>query len=95
MNMISVCGTDCSVCYCYGSLCRGCNELLGKVFHMPEGKACDIYECTVNVKKYGSCGKCEELPCDIWRKTRDPKFTDEEFEENIRGRVANLSKMCS
>ena len=90
MSMISVCGTDCSTCYCYGELCKGCNELQGKVFHIPEGKACRIYECTVNTKKYSSCGKCDKLPCDIWRSTRDPKFSDEEFEENIRERMSNL-----
>ena len=29
----------------------------------------------------------------IWRSTRDPKFTDEEFEENIRERIENLGKI--
>lgn len=90
MSMISVCGSDCSACYCYGNVCNGCNEAEGKVFHMPEGEVCPIYECTVITNRYGHCGECEELPCHIWRSTRDPKFTDEEFEENIRERVANL-----
>ncbi len=93
MSMISVCGADCEKCYCYGDLCKGCNEAQGKVFHMPEGKACTIYECTVNTKNYSNCGKCEKLPCDIWRATRDPKFTDEEFEDNINERIENLSKL--
>jgi Fe-S oxidoreductase len=43
--------------------------------------------------KYNHCGKCEKAPCDIWRSTRDPKFTDEEFEENIRERITNLKLM--
>ena len=51
MSMISVCGADCAACYCYGSMCNGCNEAEGKVFHVPEGKACTIYECTVNTNK--------------------------------------------
>ena len=59
---------------------------------MPEGKTCTIYECTVSTNKYSHCGKCEKLPCDIWRSTRDPKFTDEEFEENIKERMGNLAK---
>jgi hypothetical protein len=60
---------------------------------MPEGQTCAIYECTVNTHKYGNCGKCDKVPCDIWRKTRDPKFTDEEFENNIRERISNLSRL--
>lgn len=50
---ISVCGTDCSVCYCFGKMCNGCNSCEGKVFHAPEGKVCPIYDCvkTVNVCK--------------------------------------------
>ncbi|NLL72322.1 MAG: DUF3795 domain-containing protein [Clostridiales bacterium] len=91
--MMSVCGTDCSTCYCYEEkMCNGCNEAKGKVFHMAEGKACRIYDCTVN-NKHGHCGNCDKLPCDIWRSTRDPKFTDQEFDENIRERMANLKKI--
>lgn len=92
--MMSVCGSDCSACYCYEEkMCNGCNEAKGKVFHMPEGKACTIYDCTVNTYKYSHCGNCDKLPCDIWKSTRDPKFTDEEFEENINERILNLRKM--
>lgn len=32
------------------------------------------------------------VPCDIWRSTRDHKFTDEEFDANIRERIGNLDK---
>lgn len=70
--------------------CARAVMIKGKVFHMPEGKACTIYECTVNTHEYSNCGKCDKVPCDIWRATRDPKFTDEEFEENIRERTRNL-----
>ena len=48
---LSVCGTDCSACYCYGNMCIGCNECEGKVFHAPDGQACAIYDCTVHNKK--------------------------------------------
>ena len=87
---LCVCGTDCSACYCYGKMCSGCNDLKGKVFHVPEGKACAIYDCTANQKKLKSCGECVEVPCDIWKKTRDPKYSDEEFAENIQMRIQAL-----
>ena len=41
---LSVCGTDCKACYCFGSMCTGCHACSGKVFHVPEGKACAIYD---------------------------------------------------
>ncbi|MBD5468394.1 MAG: hypothetical protein HDR21_09620 [Lachnospiraceae bacterium] len=87
---LSCCGTKCSECGCYGSMCKGCNESAGKVFHAPEGQACPIYECSVNQKKQKSCGGCQNLPCDIWRNTKDPSMSDEEFENNIRQRVENV-----
>lgn len=89
---ISVCGTDCSACYCFGKMCDGCNECEGKVFHAPEGKACPIYDCVRNRKSLSDCGKCGEVPCEIWNRTRDPKFTDEEFNENVAIRVQNLKR---
>lgn len=39
-----------------------------------------------------NCGKCGEVPCKIWFDTRDPKFSDEEFNENIAMRVQALKK---
>lgn len=77
---------------CYGSLCNGCNESEGKVFHAPEGKACAIYECAVNEKHMKSCGECKEVPCHIWLKTRDPQFSDEQFKENVDMRVRALKE---
>lgn len=89
-NNISVCGTDCSTCYCYGKMCNGCNACEGKVFHVPQGKACSIYECVKENKCIANCGKCSDIPCEKWIKTRDPKFSDEEFEENINNRIKQL-----
>lgn len=91
-NMVdlSCCGTECSSCGCYGSMCKGCNESKGKVFHCPEGQECAIYECCITKHKYNDCSECKEVPCHIWRKTRDPKYTDQEFEENVKQRVNNL-----
>lgn len=90
MDNLSVCGTDCSTCHFYGGMCTGCNNCEGKVFYLPEGTTCAIYNCTVNNKKLTDCGKCNEIPCAIWQQTRDPKFSDKEFEENIKGRVQAL-----
>lgn len=88
---LSVCGTDCSACGCFGSMCTGCNACEGKVFHSPEG--CAIYDCTVNGKGFRHCGECEAAPCEIWMKTRDPKYSDEEFAENVRMRMEALKKV--
>ncbi len=92
MKDISICGTDCSLCYCFGKMCNGCNVHKGKVFHVSEGKACPIYECCINKKHWNDCGECALVPCDIWRNTRDPKYSDEEFEENIKTRLQTLGK---
>lgn len=88
---LSVCGTDCSTCGCFGSMCTGCNACEGRVFHSPEG--CAIYDCTVNSKGLKHCGECEAAPCEIWMKTRDPKFTDEAFAENVRMRMEALKNI--
>lgn len=87
-SMISVCGTDCGACDCYKTMCEGCSACEGKVFHSPQG--CAIYECVTNDKKFEHCGACDKLPCSIWTATRDPKFSDEEFEQNISMRVQTL-----
>ena len=92
VNIISCCGTDCSKCGCFGNMCKGCSASFGKVFHAPDGQACPIYECVVNQKDMKGCGECEHIPCDIWRKTKDPAFTEEEFERNIQERVDRLKK---
>lgn len=91
VSNVSVCGTDCSTCYCFGHMCTGCNDCAGKVFHSPEG--CAIYNCTVNSKGFKNCGECEKAPCEIWMKTRDPKYSDEEFAENVKMRIETLKRL--
>ncbi len=86
---LSVCGTDCSACYCK-DLCEGCNAACGKVFHMAAGKACPIYACCAGKHRYATCAECPEVPCDLWRSERDPSYSDEQFEASINERVANL-----
>ncbi|MCM1184282.1 MAG: hypothetical protein NC337_13005 [Roseburia sp.] len=60
------------------------------MFHSPEG--CRIYRCCVSKNKRATCAACDSLPCDIWRATRDPKYSDEEFEANIQERVQRLNR---
>lgn len=92
---LSVCGSDCGKCSCYGSLCKGCHECEGKVFHQPDGKACAIYECVVSKNGLNHCGTCNRMPCEIWMKLRDPQFSDEQFEENVRMRTEALKSLVS
>ena len=90
---LTCCGTDCRQCSFYGKACVGCNEACGKVFHAPLGKACPIYACCVQKYKYATCAECEQIPCRIWRETKDPQMSDEEFNENIQERVATLNEV--
>ena len=89
MDNISVCGSDCAKCYCFGDKCPGCNVCKGRVFHAG-GAECAIYACCVTKNGYDDCLSCEKLPCGLWQKTRDPKFTDEEFEQNVAERIGLL-----
>lgn len=89
---ISICGSDCSKCGCYQSnMCKGCNVCEGTVFHTG-GKKCLIYNCCVVEHGFKNCLECDKIPCDIWKKTKDPKFTNEEFEKNISDRVRMLKE---
>lgn len=86
---LSCCGTECETCHCYGEMCNGCNDVRGKVFHS-QGQACPIYHCSVMKNKFATCAGCEKVPCDIWKATKDPSMSDEQFEANILERVKNL-----
>ena len=89
-DMITVCGSDCSTCYCYGKMCQGCNALCGKVFHAPEGKECAIYNCCRTKNCYYSCAECDQLPCKLILEMRDPNMSDEEFMEDLDKRLDRL-----
>ena len=87
---ISICGLDCSKCYCFeNKMCIGCNACKGIVFHTG-GKECAIYNCCVTKHGFNNCLECKEIPCDIWKNTRDPKYTNEEFENIINERIETL-----
>ena len=88
----TACGEDCSACGLFGKLCQGCNAVNGKVFHAPEGKACPIFACCAR-RSYAHCASCGELPCDVWRATRDPSMTDEQFNKSVESRIARLREV--
>lgn len=88
---ISVCGSNCAKCPYYKKMCSGCNKSYGKVFHSPQG--CAIYSC-VQSKNLHDCGKCSSLPCKIWKETRDPSYSDEQFEKSIAERIKTLKTKC-
>lgn len=90
---LSCCGTECAECDFYQKGCSGCNECQGRVFHAPEGKACPIYFCSVKKHHYATCAGCEKLPCDIWKKTRDPQLSEKAFERSIQKRIQNLKEI--
>lgn len=87
---ITCCGADCKACSCYGKNCQGCNELSGKVFHVPEGKTCPIYRCAVYRQHRTSCAGCRELPCEIWNTTKDHSLSQEAFEADLQKRMGRL-----
>ena len=87
---LSCCGMDCAACPFHGKACSGCNESGGKVFHAPAGKPCPIYACCANKRRFATCASCPDIPCQLWRDTRDPSLTDEAFEQSIAERVARL-----
>jgi len=90
---LSCCGADCAACSLHGDSCQGCNAAKGKVFHAPQDRPCPIYACSVNRHRFTTCGDCPELPCEIWRATRDPNLSDEAFQTSIETRVNNLKSI--
>lgn len=86
---LTACGAVCAECPLYKNVCEGCNEANGKVFHEPAGKACPIFACCAK-KGCGLCGECSEMPCGVWRDTRDPSLSDEQFEAGIRERAGRM-----
>ncbi|MBR6044617.1 MAG: DUF3795 domain-containing protein [Ruminococcus sp.] len=92
---ISVCGADCGACSFFEKkMCKGCSASEGKVFHCPEGKECAIYHCCVSENYYGSCIECADIPCAVWKKTRDPNMSDAEFRDSISERIERLEEMA-
>lgn len=99
MSSVSVCGIDCSVacieCNKYlDTPCKGCNEEKGRLYWTKYLglEVCPIYNCCVNIKGFEDCGRCENLPCEIFFSTKDPSISEELFQEKIKERVDLLKK---
>jgi hypothetical protein len=102
MKNLSVCGIDCSVacveCNKAEELkdnpCHGCNSAKGKIYWVKfiDQEVCPIYKC-VEDKKLEHCGKCEALPCDIWKNLKDPSMSDEAHLEGLKQRVELLKSL--
>lgn len=96
MSDICVCGVHCAThCKAYQTECAGCIELGGKIsWAVFYGKEyCPIYECVMR-KGLASCAECGLAPCEIWKLTRNPEASDEEFAEDIARRLSNLALLA-
>ena len=70
---ISICGSDCSKCYCFESkMCNGCNEQKGVVFQC-NGKECAIYNCCVTKNRFSNCLECKKRSLRNLAKNSRPK----------------------
>ncbi|MFZ4401455.1 MAG: DUF3795 domain-containing protein [Bacteroidales bacterium] len=88
--LVSPCGIICDECPYYQKECKGCRNLDGQVFwsaDVTEKGICPLYDCSVNSKELGSCGKCNELPCTLYYTMKDPDSTEEQHQESIIKRV--------
>lgn len=91
--LVSPCGIICNECPFYNNACDGCKNIDGKVFwsaDVTENGICPMYDCSINDKKICNCGKCKELPCQLFYNTKDPEITEEQHQESILKRVAVL-----
>ncbi|NLF09639.1 MAG: DUF3795 domain-containing protein [Pirellulaceae bacterium] len=94
LKLAPVCGLHCGSCEYHGEKCPGCGHLDGRPFwteHLPTG-VCPMHDCCRNVKQLEHCGLCEEFPCEIVFKFRDPSWSDEAFNQSLEQRKAALSR---
>ena len=94
MKDLSKCGVCCATdCKAYKIECDGCNELEGRVSWAKyyDKTICPIYECAEQ-KGFPSCKECGNAPCEIWISTRNPDFSDKEFQADIDSRLKNFAE---
>ncbi|MDR0437048.1 MAG: DUF3795 domain-containing protein [Bacteroidales bacterium] len=103
MKNLSVCGIDCSIACveCNSSHeelqknpCKGCNAEKGQIFwtKFMGLDTCPIYSCATE-KQLTHCGKCTELPCNIYFEMKDPSISDERHQQGIMDRVEVLKNL--
>lgn len=75
---LTICGIDCTECREFGASCQGCNSIEGKVFWSQYLglDTCPMYHCCKDEKHLAHCGKCNDLPCNIYIETRDPEMDE-------------------
>ncbi len=88
------CGVSCWECPEYHKSCSGCMEGKGRPSWVSYiGKeVCPLYQCPVEEHGYQTCGECGKLPCEKFLELRDPSWSDEEFEQSIKNRLAVLKQ---
>lgn len=86
------CGNYCGNCEFYDERCSGCCNTAGQPFWANQLPIdiCPIYKCCTYDKKYKHCGECNELPCEIFLKFRDPKLSEKDAEIIIKVRHNDL-----
>ena len=90
---ISACGLICNDCPFFKNPCTGCFDVKGKTFWAKEATAkgiCQLYDCSVNQRRYENCGDCSELPCQMFKDQKDPNISQKEHNESIVKRVKIL-----
>jgi len=92
MMDISSCGMLCEECPQYQQPCPGCEKLQGKPSWIAEIglDCCPFYSCCVLNKKFLHCGKCAEMPCQLFYDAKDPSLSDEAFQNDLADRIAKL-----
>ncbi|HOO34241.1 MAG TPA: DUF3795 domain-containing protein [Thermotogota bacterium] len=93
---IGVCGCICSECCIYPEECQGCHTIEGKACWLDEVglEVCDFYECAVIDKGLTHCGECVQIPCDKFRKNKNPAWTEEQHRKIVNERVEMLTEMA-
>lgn len=93
-KIISCCGVVCSECDSFPENCKGCSEIKGRVFWLQyTGEdICGIYDCCMNERRLGHCGKCAHLPCERYSRD-DPTKSIEENAEDLRKQLEQLKSM--
>ena len=79
--LFSLCGLNCGLCSMYlDSYCPGCRGWEGN-------QSCKIARCSLRHGKVEYCSRCEEFPCEQYRK-------EDEFDSFIthRNRMRDLKK---
>ena len=94
-EIISACGANCNECRFYKNMCEGCFKVTGQPFWTAdifEDKTCPLFKCCVNEKKLIHCGKCSDLPCNLFYEMKDPEMSDEEHKKSVINRVDALNQ---